>query len=51
MSNTKSLAQVRHEMELAEKFSKMTKEQIENLMNSTENTFEKLTCWEYLQTF
>jgi hypothetical protein len=51
MSNTKSNAQARHEIELAAKFSKMTKSEIENFAATTENTFEKLTAWEYLQTF
>jgi plasmid maintenance system killer protein len=52
MNATASTAQSRHAQELAEKFSKMTsKQEIEDFMNQTENTFEKLTAWEYLQTF
>jgi hypothetical protein len=52
MSNTKSAAQAHHEQELADKFSKMTsRQEIEAFMDETENTFERLTAWEYLQTF
>lgn len=51
-TRTKSAAEARHENELADKFRAMgSKQEIEAFMNETNNTFEKLTAWEYLQTF
>jgi hypothetical protein len=46
----KSNAQTRHELELSNAFPKMTRQEIEKMMNTTDNTFVRLTCWEYLQT-
>jgi hypothetical protein len=46
----KSIAQSRHELELSNIFPKMTRQEIEKMMNQTDNTFIRLTCWEYLQT-
>ena len=48
MTSTKSIAQSRHELELSNLFSKMTRQEIEKMMD-TDNTFIRLTCWEYLQ--
>jgi hypothetical protein len=50
MNLNKSNAQTRAELELSNSFAKMTRREIENMMSQTDNTFIKLTCWEYLQT-
>lgn len=50
MNYNKSSAQTRHELELSNQFPRMTRQQIEAMMNETDNTFVRLTCWEYLQT-
>jgi len=50
MNLNKSIAQTRAELELANSFAKMTRQEIEKMMNQTDNTFIRLTCWEYLQT-
>jgi hypothetical protein len=48
-STSRSQIAVR-ENELKNEFSKMTSNQIREMMNTTDNTTTKLICWEYLQT-
>jgi len=39
------------EIELKLQFVRMTRQEIETMMNTTDNTTTRLICWEYLQTF
>jgi len=47
MSNTATA----REIELKLQFVRMTRQEIETMMNTTDNTTTRLICWEYLQTF
>lgn len=49
MSNTNQLTA--REIELKLQFVRMTRQEIETMMNTTDNTTTRLICWEYLQTF
>jgi len=51
MSNTNRNQLIAREIELKLQFARMTREEIETLMNATDNTTTRLICWEYLQTF
>jgi hypothetical protein len=46
----KSNSLIARENELRSQLIKMTGDEIRELMNTTDNTTTRLTCWEYLQT-
>jgi len=48
MSNTNQIT-IR-EIELKLQFVRMTRQEIEAMMTTTDNTTTRLICWEYLQT-
>jgi len=46
----KPLSLTRQENELLNQFSTMTRQEIIEMMETTDNTTTKLICWDYLQT-
>ena len=50
MSKTNRNQLIAREIELRNQFSKMTADEIREIMNATDNTTTRLICWEYLQT-